>query len=75
MSLLKKYTLREIVRTVIEEEDLPELPDFLESINLGDKLEVSSWQLVTSPWICKELRALQETTWAECSKEPSSTWG
>lgn len=42
MSLLEKYTFRETVRTVIEEDDLPELPDFLESINLGGRLEVSS---------------------------------
>lgn len=42
LSLLDKYTFRETVRTVIEEDQLPELPDFLESINLGDKLEVSS---------------------------------
>lgn len=41
MSLLEKYTFRETVRTVIEEDDLPELPDFLESIDLGDRLDVS----------------------------------
>lgn len=39
-SLLEKYTFRETVRTVIEEDHLPELPDFLEEIGLGDKLEV-----------------------------------
>ncbi|CAM9103839.1 unnamed protein product [Ectocarpus sp. 6 AP-2014] len=38
-SLLEKYTFRETVRTVIEEDQLPELPDFLEEIGLGDKLE------------------------------------
>lgn len=42
VSLLEKYTFRETVRTMIEEDDLPELPDFLESINLGDRLDVSS---------------------------------
>lgn len=41
-SLLEKYTFRETVRTVIEEDQLPELPDFLEEIGLGDKLEVFS---------------------------------
>ena len=39
-SLLEKYTFRETVRTVIEEDQLPELPDFLESIGLGNRLEV-----------------------------------
>ncbi|CAM9216823.1 unnamed protein product [Ectocarpus sp. 13 AM-2016] len=38
-SLLEKYTFRETVRTVIEEDQLPELPDFLGEIGLGDKLE------------------------------------
>lgn len=42
VSLLEKYTFRETVRTVIEEDELPELSDFLESISLGDRLEVSS---------------------------------
>ncbi|CAM9697356.1 unnamed protein product [Ectocarpus fasciculatus] len=38
-SLLQKYTFRETVRTVIEEDQLPELPDFLKDIGLGDRLE------------------------------------
>ncbi|CAM9823928.1 unnamed protein product, partial [Laminaria digitata] len=37
--LLDKYTFVETVRTVIEEDQLPELPEFLESIGLGHKLE------------------------------------
>lgn len=49
VSLLDKYTYRETVRTVIEEDDLPELPDFLESINLGDRLDVS-WGLFDARW-------------------------
>lgn len=40
VSLLEKYTYRETVRTVIEEDQLPELPDFLETIGLGDRLNV-----------------------------------
>lgn len=40
-SLLEKYTFRETVKTVIEEEHLPELPAFLEAIGLGEKLDVS----------------------------------
>lgn len=45
-SLLEKYTFRETIKTVIEEEHLPELPQFLENIGLGDRLEVSMhvWQ-------------------------------
>lgn len=38
--LLNKYTYRETVRTVIEEDQLPELPAFLEGIGLGDRIEV-----------------------------------
>lgn len=40
VSLLEKYTFRETVKTVIEEDQLPELPDFLETIGLGDRLDV-----------------------------------
>lgn len=40
--LLDKYTFRETVRTVIEEDQLPELPEFLESIGLGHRLEVGT---------------------------------
>lgn len=39
-SLLEKYTFRETIRTVIEEDQLPDLPEFLDSIGLGGKLEV-----------------------------------
>jgi len=39
-SLLEKYTFRETVRTVIEEDQLPELPDFLKSIDLDNRVEV-----------------------------------
>lgn len=42
-SLLEKYKFRETIKTVIEEEHLPELPQFLESIGLGDRLEVSTY--------------------------------
>ena len=38
--LLDRYTFLETVRTEIEEDRLPELPDFLESIGLGHRLEV-----------------------------------
>lgn len=39
-SLLNKYTFRETVKTVVEEEHLPELPEFLEAIGLRGRLEV-----------------------------------
>ena len=53
VSLLEKYTFRETVRTVIEEDDLPELPDFLESIDLGDRLDVSSRHI----WLTMNIQA------------------
>eukprot|EP00904_Undaria_pinnatifida_P006761 jgi/Undpi1/3214/HiC_scaffold_15.g06588.m1 len=37
--LLDKYTFVEHVRTVVEEDQLPDLPNFLESIGLGHRLE------------------------------------
>ena len=39
-SLLEKYLYRETVRREIEEEHLPELPEFLESIGLQHRLQV-----------------------------------
>ena len=39
--LLDKYTFVEHVRTVVEEDQLPDLPNFLESIGLGHRLEVN----------------------------------
>lgn len=41
-SLLEKYTSRETVKTVIDEENLPELPVFLEVLGLEGKLDVST---------------------------------
>lgn len=41
-SLLEKYTFRETVKTVIDEDNLPELPAFLEALGLGGKLNVSA---------------------------------
>lgn len=43
-SLMEKYKFREAIKTVIEEEHLPELQQFLENIGLGDRLEVSSYR-------------------------------
>lgn len=39
--LLEKYVYHETIRTDISEEHLPELGEFLESVGLQDKLEVS----------------------------------
>lgn len=44
-SLLEKYTFLETVRTVVEEEHLPELGDFLEQIGLANRLEVCKQNL------------------------------
>lgn len=69
VSLLEKYTFRETVRTVIDEDSLPELPDFLESINLGDRLEVSS-----RPFLTHDGFTRFQSTWAERSWHNPSTW-
>lgn len=40
LSLLDKYTFRETIKKMLEEDHLPELPDFLDGIGLGNRLEV-----------------------------------
>lgn len=37
--LLEKYTYHEKIKTVIDEDQLPELPHLLEEIGLGDRLQ------------------------------------